>query len=94
VVPDFDTEEGLTFLRDAVTFAARQLSYLDFSIKIETKENAVTTCSACSRFTFLHNPASPNSDPGRQTHVSSLFSHLIRKDLLSKGYRIAVASGT
>ncbi|KAN0128696.1 hypothetical protein V8E53_013515 [Lactarius tabidus] len=44
----------------------------------------VTTCSARSRFTFLHNPASPNSEPGRRTHVSSLFSHLIRKGLLSK----------
>ncbi|KAN0126165.1 glycosyltransferase family 24 protein [Lactarius tabidus] len=64
VVPDFDTEEGLTFLRDAVTFA--------------------DTASACTHFTFYHNPVSPNSDPGRQTHVSSLFSHLIRKDLLSR----------
>ena len=42
------------------------------------------TGAARSRITFLHNPATPNSDPGRHTHVSSLFSHLIYKDLLSK----------
>ncbi|KAH8978341.1 UDP-glucose:glycoprotein glucosyltransferase-domain-containing protein [Lactarius akahatsu] len=64
VVADLDTEDGLSSLRDALTFA--------------------DTGSARSRFTFLHNPASPNSDPGRHTHVSSLFSHLVYKDLLSK----------
>jgi UDP-glucose:glycoprotein glucosyltransferase len=40
--------------------------------------------SAQSRLTFLHNPALPISDPGRHNRVSSLFSHLIHKDILSK----------
>ncbi|KAI9428853.1 UDP-glucose:glycoprotein glucosyltransferase-domain-containing protein [Lactarius indigo] len=64
VVADLDAEDGLSSLRDALTFA--------------------DTGSARSRFTFLHNPASPNSDPGRHIHVSSLLSHLVSKDLLSK----------
>lgn len=64
MVADLDTEDGLTFLRNALTFAG--------------------TGSARLRFTFLHNPASLNSDPGRHAHASSLFSHLIYKDLLSK----------
>lgn len=34
--------------------------------------------------TFLHNPAVPGSGPGEQTHVSSLFSYLIYKDILSR----------
>ena len=42
------------------------------------------SASAQSRLTFLHNPALPLSDPGRHTRVSSLFSHLICKDILSK----------
>ncbi len=40
--------------------------------------------SAQSRLTFLHNPAFPISDPGPHTRVSSLFSHLIFKDIFSK----------
>jgi hypothetical protein len=43
-----------------------------------------SSVSARSRLTFFHNPLSPSDDPGRHTHVPSLFSHLIYKDLLSK----------
>jgi hypothetical protein len=42
------------------------------------------TGSARSRLAFIHNPTSPNSNPGRHMHVSSPFSCLIYKDLLSK----------
>ncbi|KAI9429107.1 hypothetical protein H4582DRAFT_2065798, partial [Lactarius indigo] len=57
-----------SFLQDVLTFATFKKG----------------TSSARSRFTLLHNPASRNSNPEWYIHVSSLFSHLVSKDLLSK----------
>ncbi|KAF8264042.1 hypothetical protein EI94DRAFT_1739454 [Lactarius quietus] len=54
------------------------------STQLLSRCRCLFTCAACSRFTFLHNPASPNGDPGRHRRVSSLLSHLIQKDILSK----------
>jgi hypothetical protein len=48
----------------------------------------MTLALARSCFTFLHNPASPNGDPGAGTPhsrlLASLFSHVIYQDLLSE----------
>jgi UDP-glucose:glycoprotein glucosyltransferase len=52
----------------------------NYLIELLVKKSA----SAQSRLTFLHNPGLPISDPGPRTRVSSLFSHLIFKDILSK----------
>lgn len=60
------------------------VEYNSFSLLVLIDSSQKDTSAACSRFTFLHNPASPNGDPGRHAHVSSLFSHFIHKDFLSK----------
>lgn len=49
-----------------------------------TRVFAKVSASARSRLIFLHNPALPRSDPGWHTRVSSLFSHLLYKDLFSQ----------
>jgi UDP-glucose:glycoprotein glucosyltransferase len=83
VIADLDTEDGLSALRAALVFSVSQgkislpATHLIWLL-------AKNFASARSRLTFLHNPASPISDPGRHTRVSSLFSHLISKDSFSK----------
>jgi UDP-glucose:glycoprotein glucosyltransferase len=82
VIADLDTEDGLSTVRAALAFSVRRvypftLTYLIWLL-------AKSSASAQSRLTFLHNSALPISDPGRYNRVSSLFSHLIYKDILSK----------
>jgi UDP-glucose:glycoprotein glucosyltransferase len=82
VIADLDTEDGLSTLRAALAFSVRRIYPLPPTRLIW--QLAKNSSFAQSRLTFLHNPALPISDPGRQTRVSSLFSHLIYKDIFSK----------
>ena len=82
VIADLDTEDGLSTLRAALAFSVRRTYPLPLTHLIW--QLAKNSSFAQSRLTFLHNPALPISDPGRQTRVSSMFSHLIYKDILSK----------
>ena len=81
VIADLDTEDGPSTLQAALAFSVRRIIFPVYSSYLAIcKEFHFCTITP----DFLHNPALPISDPGRQTRVSSLFSHLPYKNILSK----------